>query len=135
MASTVLAAIAATMSLTFMRTSWKSPLPRPALRATTSTNRLPIDEPVWLATLRPPELLDLGDSEVLAGHDLRGLADMFDLGDGDEAALVVADGKGGAGIGAQVHLSRHHLLHGEIAGRHGELLDLDSALLEQAGLE
>ena len=94
-----------------------------------------MEEPVWLATLRPLSSLDLGDVEVLARHDLRGLADIFDQGDGDEAALVVADDEGRPGIGAHVHLPRHHLLHGEIAGRHREFLELDAAFLQQAGLE
>ena len=53
MASTVLAAIAATMLLTSMRISWKSPFLSPALGAMMSTKMLPTEEPVWLATLRP----------------------------------------------------------------------------------
>ena len=123
------------MLLTFMRTSWKSPFLRPAF------GRDDVDEDVadrgagLVRDLQALELLDLGDVEVLARHDLRGLADIFDLGDGDEAALVVADDEGLPGIGAHVHLARHHLLHGEIAGGHRELLELDAALLEQAGLE
>ena len=100
-----------------------------------STKTLPTDEPVWFATLSPLSSLDLGEVEVLAGHDLRGLADIFDLGDRDEAALVVADDERLRRIGAQVHLPRHHLLHGEIARRHGEFLELDAALLEQTRFE
>ena len=96
---------------------------------------LPTEEPVWFATLSPLSSLDLGEVEVLAGHDLRGLADIFDLRDRDQAALVVADDEGLPGIGAEVDLPRHHLLHGEVAGGHGEFLELDAVLLEQAGLE
>src|SRR5262249_49728207 len=81
------------------------------------------------------ELADLAEVEVLARHDLRGSADLFDLGDDDEAALVVADDEGLRGIGAEIHLPRHHLLHGEIAGGHGEFLELEAVLLEQAGFE
>ena len=135
MASTVLAAIAATMLFTSMRTSWKSPFLRPAFGAMMSTKTLPTDEPTWFATLRPLSSLDLGDVEVLARHDLRGLAHVFDLRDGDEAALVVADDEGLRRIGAHVHLTCHHLLHREIAGRDREFLELDAALLERAGLE
>ena len=100
-----------------------------------STKMLPIEEPVWLAIFLPLSCCDLGDVEVLARHDLRGLADCLDLGDGDEAALVMADDEGLPGVGAHVDLTRHHLLHGEIAGRHRELLELDAVLLEQAGLD
>ena len=96
---------------------------------------LPVDEPVWLATFLPLQLLDLGDAEILARHHARGLADIFDHGDGDEAAFVMADGEGRAGIGAHVDLARHHLLHGEIAGRHREFLELDAVLFEQAGAQ
>ena len=134
MASTVLATIAATMSLTFMRTSWKSPFLRPA------SGRDDVDEDVadrragLVGDLQALELLDLGDVEVLARDDLRGLADIFDHRDGDEAALVVADDEGLARIGADVDLARHHLLHGEVAGRHREFLELDAALLQQPGL-
>ena len=39
------------------------------------------------------------------------------------------------GIGAHVDLARHHLLHGEIAGRHGEFLELDAVLLQHAGVQ
>ena len=85
--------------------------------------------------LAPFELADLRKVEVLARDDLRGPADLFDLGDHDQAALVVADDEGLRGIGAQVHLPRHHLLHGEIAGRHGEFLELEAVLLEQARFE
>ena len=60
---------------------------------------------------------------------------MLDHGDADHAALVVAEDKGGAGVGAEIHLPRHHLLHGEVAGGHGELLELDAALLERAGAQ
>ena len=84
--------------------------------------------------LEPLELADLGEIEVLAGHDLRGLADIFDLGDRNQAALVVADDERLRGVGAHVHLPRHHLLHGEIARGHGELLELDAVLLQQARL-
>ncbi len=135
MASTVLAASAATMSLTFMRTSWKSPFLRPAFGATD------VDEDVadrgagLVGDLQSLELLDLGDVEVLARHDLRGLADIFDHRDGDEAAFVVSDDERLARIGAQVDLPRHHLLHGEIAGGHGEFLELDAALLQQPRLQ
>ena len=36
-------------------------------------------------------------------------------GDGDEAALVVADDEGLSGVSAGIDLTGHHLLHGEIA--------------------
>ena len=85
--------------------------------------------------LEPLELADLGEIEVLAGHDLRGLADIFDLGDRNQAALVVADDERLRGVGAHVHLPRDHLLHGEIARGDGELLELDALLLEQTRLE
>ncbi len=81
------------------------------------------------------ELLDLADAEILARHDARGAADVLDDGDTDEAALVVAEDEGGAGVGAEIHLPRHHLLHGEVAGRHGELLELQPALLQRAGAQ
>ena len=45
--------------------------------------------------LQALELLDLADIEVLARHDARGLADMFDHGDGEQAAFVVAEAKEG----------------------------------------
>ena len=135
MASTVLATSAATMSLTFMRTSWKSPFLRPAPGAMMSTKMLPTDEPVWLATFNPLSSLDLADVEVLAGDDLGGLADIFDHGDRDQPALVVSDGERLARIGAHVDLARHHLLHGEVARRHRELLELDAALFQHARLE
>ena len=45
MASMVLAAIAATMSLTFIRISWKSPFFRPCFGAIVSTKMLPTEEP------------------------------------------------------------------------------------------
>ena len=85
--------------------------------------------------LEPLELADLGQVEVLAGDDLCGLADGFDLRDRDKAALIVPDDEGLAGVGAEIDLPRHHLLHGEIAGGHGEFLELDAALLEQARFE
>ena len=80
---------------------------------------------------------EIGDRvkvQVLAGHDLRGLADIFDQRDGDEAAFVVADQERLPGIGAEIDLAAHHLLHGEIAGRHGELLEFQAAFFERAGL-
>ena len=42
--------------------------------------------------------------------------------------------KDGPGIGAHVDLPRHHLLHGEVAGRHREVLGLEAALLQVARL-
>ena len=72
------------------------------------------------------------DAEILARHHARGLADIFDHGDGDQAAFVVADDQRGAGIGAHVDLARHHLLHGEVARRHREFLELDAVLFEIA---
>jgi hypothetical protein len=78
------------------------------------------------------QLLDGRDAEVLARHHLGGAADELDLGDGDEPALVGTEDHRLAGIGAEVHLPRHHLLHGEIAGRNGEFLELDAVLLEEA---
>ncbi len=56
---------------------------------------------------------------------------MLDHRDGDQAALVMAEDEGLRRIGAHVDLTRHHLLHGEIAGGHGEFLELDAALLQQ----
>jgi hypothetical protein len=47
----------------------------------------------------------------------------------------VADDEGLSGVGAEIDLPGHHLLHGEIARRHGEFLELDAALLEQPGFE
>ena len=85
--------------------------------------------------LQALELLDLGDAEILARHHARGLADIFDLGDGDQAAFLVADDERRPGIGAHVDLARHHLLHGEVARRHGEFLELDAVLFEQAGVQ
>src|SRR4029077_10010105 len=79
--------------------------------------------------LAPLELADLADVEVLARHNLRGLAHSFDLGDGDEAALIVTDDEGLSRVSAEIDLPGHHLLHGEIARRHGEFLELDAALL------
>ena len=132
MASTVLAAMAATMSLTFIRTSWKSPLRTPNFGPIVSTNTLPTDEPTWLATFLPLRSAIDCDVEVLARHDLRGLADIFDQRDRDEAAFVVTDQERLPGIGAEVDLAAHHLLHGEVAGRHREFLELHAALLERA---
>ena len=60
---------------------------------------------------------------------------MLDLRDRDEAALVVPEDQRGARIGAEIDLPRHHLLHGEIAGGHAELLELEPALLQQAGAQ
>ena len=93
---------------------------------------LPIDEPVWLAIFLPLRSSILVMPRSLRDHHRRGLADGFDHRDGDEAALVVADDERLAGVGAEVDLARHHLLHGEVAGRHGEFLELDAALLEQS---
>ena len=87
---------------------------------------LPTEEPVWLATLEPLELLDLGEPQVLARHDARGAAHVLDDGDADEAAFVVAEDEGRAGVGAEVHLPRHHLLHREVAGGHTEFLELQA---------
>ena len=39
------------------------------------------------------------------------------------------------GVGAEVDLARHHLLHGEVAGGHREFLELDAVLLQRAGLQ
>ena len=91
---------------------------------------LPVDEPVWLATFRPLSCSTLRDVEVFARHHARGLADIFDHGDGEQAAFVMADGKGGAGIGAHVDLARHHLLHREVAGRNGEFLEFHAVLFQ-----
>src|SRR5258708_25770201 len=135
MASTVLAAMAETMLLTSMRTSWKSPFLSPAAGAMTSVKILPTEEPVWFATLRPLSSLTWVRLRSLRVTTCAVLADLFDLGDDDDAALVVADDEGLRGIGAQVHLPRHHLLHGEIAGGHGEFLELEAALLEQTRFE
>ena len=79
------------------------------------------------------EVLDPGDVEILARHHPRGAADGLDHHERDQAALVVSDDEGLAGVGAEIDLARHHLLHGEIAGRHRELLELQAALLQQAG--
>ena len=62
------------------------------------------------------------------------LPTVLDHGDSDEAALVVPDDEGRAGVGAHVHLARHHLLHGEVAGQHRKFFGLDAVLLESAGL-
>ncbi|MNC85070.1 hypothetical protein D3C83_06450 [compost metagenome] len=64
MASTVFAAIAATMSLTFMRTSCQSSFFSPAFGAIWSMNTCEIDEPVWLATFLPfsPAMLPMPSS-------------------------------------------------------------------------
>ena len=97
---------------------------RPAFGAIWSTKILPVDEPVWLATLMPLQLLDLGDVEILARHHARGLSDIFNHGDGEQAAFVVADREGRAGVSTHVDLTRHHLLHRQIAGRDGEFLEL-----------
>ena len=87
-----------------------------------------------MAIFLPLSSVDLGDAEVLAHHHRAGRADGLDLRDGDEAALVVADDEGRPGVGAHVDLPRHHLLHGEVAGRHREVLGLEPALLQIAGL-
>ena len=117
MASTVFAAIAATMSLTFIRISWKSALRTP------NFGPIGVDEHVadrradLVGDLLAFEVGDRFEVQVLAGHDLRGLADIFDQRDRDQAAAVVADQERLSGIGAEVDLAAHHLLHGEIAGR------------------
>ena len=80
------------------------------------------------------EVGHLGDAEVLAHHHGAGRADGLDLRDGDQAALVVAEDEGRPGVGAHVDLPRHHLLHGQVAGRHREVLGLEPALLQIAGL-
>ena len=87
-----------------------------------------------MAILQPAQLFDLGDVQILARGDARGLADMLDQRDGDEPALGAADDEGLAGIGAEIDLARHHLLHGEVAGRHGELLRREIVLFQIAGL-
>ncbi len=96
---------------------------------------LPTEEPVWLAIFSALELLDLGVPQILAHHHARGLADMLDLRDGDQAALVVPEDQRRPSVSAEIYLPRHHLLHGEVAGRHAELLELETAFLQQAGAQ
>jgi hypothetical protein len=118
------------MLLTSIRTSWKSPAGDDHVHENIADRGAGL-----VCDLEPLELADLGEIEVLAGHDLRGLADIFDLGDRHQAALVVADDERLRGVGAHVHLPRHHLLHGEIARGDGELLELDAAFLQQTRLQ
>jgi hypothetical protein len=81
------------------------------------------------------QLFDFADVQVLARGDARRLADMFDHRDRDQPALGIADDERLTGIGAEIDLARHHLLHGEIAGRHREFLDRDAVLVEIARLQ
>ena len=74
----------------------------------------------------------LADVQLLARHDPRGLADLLDLRDGDELAARVAEDERRAGVGAEVDLAADHLLHGDVARGHGELLGLDAVLLQGA---
>src|SRR5262249_48294343 len=75
-----------------------------------------------VADLETPELLNLRDVEFLPRHHARALSHLLDLRDCDQPTLVVAGHEGLPGIGTEVHLPCHHLLHGEIAGGNGELL-------------
>src|SRR5262249_50271349 len=69
-----------------------------------------------VADLQTSELLYLRDIEFLPRHHPRALPHLLDLRDCDQPALVVAGHEGLAGVSTEVHLPRHHLLHGEIAG-------------------
>jgi len=45
---------------------------------------------------------------------------------------ILADDERLPRVGAQIHLPRHHLLHGEVPRGHGEFLERDAVLFEQA---
>ena len=77
-----------------------------------------------VADLHSLELGYLGDLQLFACHHPRALPHLLDLRDRDKAALVVAGHKGLSGVGSEVHLPSHHLLHGEITGRNSELFEL-----------
>ena len=96
---------------------------------------LPVDEPVWLATFLPrscstlvmPRSLRAITRAVLPTYSIMAMA--------TRPPLSLPMAKRGPGIGAHVDLARHHLLHGEVARRHGEFLELDAVLLELAGAQ
>jgi hypothetical protein len=60
---------------------------------------------------------------------------MLDQRDRHQTALGIADDERLARIGAKIDLAGDHLLHGEIAGRHGELLEGEAVLLQIAGFQ
>ena len=101
----------------------------------TSMNTLPTDEPVWFATLSPLSSLTLVRLRSLRVTICAVLPTYSIWAIATRPPLSWPMMNDCAGVGAHVHLPRDHLLHGEIARRDGELLELDAVLLEQTRLE
>src|SRR6478672_944395 len=92
---------------------------------------LPTEEPVWFATLSPfscstlvrPRSLRTSTPAVLPTCSICAIATKPPLSCPNER---------GTRISAEVDLPRDHLLHGEVAGGHAELLEFQPALLKKS---
>jgi hypothetical protein len=70
-----------------------------------SAKMLAVDAPTWL-----PIFFPFRSDSLVMPRSLR-----LDHGNADHAALVVPENERLRGISAEIDLTRHHLLHGEVA--------------------